>query len=105
MRFQNLCPFFIIFFLFKMLTSIKFNDQFLTRRAKVYNVITNGVLSAECNVQLIVSYPRPEFLFGRRRFLSQLYCLMFCMWVASQWARHICPLLASPICSPRRTVG
>ena len=39
----------VIFFLFKMLTAIQFDDEFLLYTDKVGDVIANSVLPAECN--------------------------------------------------------
>src|SRR5215216_816310 len=102
-RFQVFYSLVIILCLLEMLTAIQLDDQFRFRRAKVGDVLANGMLPTEGDSQLIVSYPRPEFLFSRCRFFVEADGSASGLRSASQFARHTRPLLASPICAPRIT--
>ena len=42
-------------FLFKMLTAIHFNNEFPAWRAKVFDVVANGVLLAEMSIYFSIS--------------------------------------------------
>jgi hypothetical protein len=46
---QELGALLIVLLLFEMLTAIQFDDEFLAWRAKVNDVVTNGMLAAEMN--------------------------------------------------------
>jgi hypothetical protein len=95
----------VITSLFQMLTTIQLNDGFFARSTKVHDIVSNGVLAAEGDSQLIIPYPHPEFLFCRRGYFSQVDGKVFGFGITSERAWHVCPLLASPICAPQNHAG
>ena len=48
-RFQIFCSFFIILFLFQMLTPIQFDNQSDLGSTEIGDVVANGMLTAESN--------------------------------------------------------
>ena len=58
-RVQVFCSFFVVFFLFQMLTSIQFDDEFLFDAGKIGNVFANGMLPSKVDSQLVVADERP----------------------------------------------
>ena len=49
-RVQVFCSFFIVLFLFQVLTSIQFDDEFLLDTDKIGDVITNCVFGDSCRL-------------------------------------------------------
>jgi len=45
--FQISSSFLIVFFLFKVLTAIQFHDEFSARRAKIHDIVADGVLRSK----------------------------------------------------------
>jgi len=48
--FQGLGTLCVVFFLFQVLTTVHFDNEFLTWRAEIYDVITDGMLAAKANI-------------------------------------------------------
>ena len=67
---QAFCSFFIVLFLFQVLTSIQFNNEFLFDTDKIGNVLANGVLPSKVDSQLVVADECPQFAFSGCRFFS-----------------------------------
>ena len=90
-RVQVFCSFFVVLFLFQMLTSIEVDDEFLFDADKVGDIFANGVLPSKIDSQLVVADDRPEFAFSWGEFFSEFDGAGSGFGVASGWARHLSP--------------
>lgn len=61
---QVFCSFFVVLFLFQMLTSIQFDDEFFFDADEIGDVFTDSMLPSEGDSQLVVADECPEFAFG-----------------------------------------
>lgn len=85
LRFEILGSFFVILFLFQMLTAVHFDDEFFPRGAEIGDVGTDGVLTAETASQLVAARERPEFALGGGEGFAELTGFFVSLRGGSSW--------------------
>lgn len=69
-RFKTLCSFFVVLHLLQVLTAVQFDDELLLDAHEIGNKVSDGVLTAKVDAQLVVANSCPQFALSGREFFS-----------------------------------